>query len=258
MLRDQDVDRIILEEQLRWSVRRELEPVPKESEPSFGLWGFLNSALGLLLISSVVVGGLGKLYSDHQKRAQEDIKRQAELVKITSEIDNRVTRIESFLRDISDPVLPPDKRQQDTIYIWRIVVGDRQYLPPLPEFRNTHFNGLLLQLRLNGLKVETKDAGKASIEIEDDARRLRYSFRESDIAKHVAVLAQFNAKLSEAVTVPSSRPSLAEALSFIFPAFILLGAVLRSDRVRPNRITPRINNDERHGRAHLKRRRILP
>jgi len=134
VLGEDDVNRIIPEEQLRWSIRRDLEAGGKKNSTSFTSWDFLNSAFGLLIMSSVVIAGLGRLYAEHQQHVQEEIRKRTEIMKVTSEIDNRVTRIISLKKDLNEASLAPKDRQSKSIYIWRIIVGDQFYNPLSQSF----------------------------------------------------------------------------------------------------------------------------
>lgn len=54
-----------------------------------GLWVFINSALGLLLVSSVLIAGLGKLYADYRADQADVVARRGEAIKLVTEVGLR-------------------------------------------------------------------------------------------------------------------------------------------------------------------------
>jgi hypothetical protein len=78
MLSEEDKERIRREEQFRNEVRSAMAPRAAPRTAADKLWAAANSSFGLWFLSAVLVGGLGKLYADHQAQ-QAELARQEEV-----------------------------------------------------------------------------------------------------------------------------------------------------------------------------------
>jgi hypothetical protein len=116
-------------------------------------------------------------------------------MKLATEVDVRVVQLSSLLRELSDPGLDPARRGYKTVYIWRIIVGDREYVPSLPEFKGNHFSGLVSRLRLNGFTSGADEAIRAAVAIENDARRNDYVLQYKELVKNIDTLESFDNRL---------------------------------------------------------------
>ena len=65
-------------------------------------WAFLNTPLGLLLVSAVILGGLGRLYADHQSDLQALQKNREERENVALELTARMSRLSNYVRWIGD------------------------------------------------------------------------------------------------------------------------------------------------------------
>src|SRR5215210_5887334 len=130
-----EVKRIVDEEKFRHRLRIELEKgEEKKIEPKF--WTFLNSPFGLFLLSSVLLTGFARLYTDYKGAVEQAQVRRSEILKLATEFDYRLTQTEYLARELRKANLTTGTRQAYGIYIWRILVGDVMFQPSLPEFKS--------------------------------------------------------------------------------------------------------------------------
>ncbi len=111
MLNDDDIKRIHAEEQLRHEIRKQLEaahaaqtapttPAAPPKEPGFGkkAMEFLNSSVGMWLLSSVVLTGGAAMIQQVQHQYQISEQNHQQLVTHLFEIQNRLDNMEYLLR----------------------------------------------------------------------------------------------------------------------------------------------------------------
>ena len=111
MLTPEDIKRIHAEEQLRHEIRQQLSAAPAKAEPrttaletpthhGFGkkLMDFLNSSVGMWLLSSVVLTGGAALIQQVQHNYQIREQNHQQLVSHLFEIQNRLDNMEYLLR----------------------------------------------------------------------------------------------------------------------------------------------------------------
>ena len=92
-LPDEVIERIAGEEGLRFRLREEFEREKKDASDS-KLMKFLNSAFGLLLITSLFVTGLGSLFAWWNQRAKETESRLPMERKLMAEFDFRLYAVD--------------------------------------------------------------------------------------------------------------------------------------------------------------------
>lgn len=158
VLPDEVIRRITEEERLRASLKVQLEKDrTKEDEPRSTIWKFLNSSFGLLLFTTVVVTGLGGLFtvvSQHVKDRQNLYQQEKKLL---AEYDFRLNQIDSFMTVI--PQLKDEDNQGGFIqYVQRIANGDATFQPGLPEYRQVHMAALVIQLDSLGISDNATQA----------------------------------------------------------------------------------------------------
>lgn len=101
MLTDLEKQKIQLEEAYRFEVSKAL--IQKEKKPFWSKIGtFLNSALGLWLLSAIFVSGGVKLYEDYKSKQTELIKQEETLTKLDNEIGYRFSRFLVRLFELTD------------------------------------------------------------------------------------------------------------------------------------------------------------
>ncbi len=111
MLTENDIKRIHTEEQLRHEIRKQLDaahaaqtapatPVVPPKEPGFGkkAMEFLNSSVGMWLLSSVVLTGGAAVIQQVQHQYQISEQNHQQLVTHLFEIQNRLDNMEYLLR----------------------------------------------------------------------------------------------------------------------------------------------------------------
>lgn len=109
MLTEDEMKRIAAEERYRHSIRKSLEeesarpapePPPPAAEPGFGskLYEFLNSSVGMWLLSSVVLTGGAAFLQQVQHQHEISLKNQADLTSHRFEIEHRLDGMSFLLR----------------------------------------------------------------------------------------------------------------------------------------------------------------
>lgn len=109
MLTEDEMKRIAAEERYRHSIRKSLEeesagpppePPPPPVEPGFGskLYEFLNSSVGMWLLSSVVLTGGAAFLQQVQHQHEIDQKNRADLISHRFEIEHRLDGMSFLLR----------------------------------------------------------------------------------------------------------------------------------------------------------------
>ncbi len=128
-------------------------PTNAGSANSFGsrTWMILNSPFGLFLLSSVLLSGVVRLYSDRQQRAEKERAREQEVVKLATEFDYRVTQIRYLASHLLSAGLSEPDRVGHAVLIWRVVIGEQAFQPTVPEYKTTHSLALVSRLKLLGI-----------------------------------------------------------------------------------------------------------
>ena len=109
MLTEEEMKRIAAEERYRHSIRKSLEeesagpaaePPPPPPPPGFGskLYEFLNSSVGMWLLSSVVLTGGAAFLQQVQHQHEISLKNQADLTSHRFEIEHRLDGMSFLLR----------------------------------------------------------------------------------------------------------------------------------------------------------------
>lgn len=109
MLTEDEMKRIAAEERYRHSLRKSLEeesagpppePPPPPAPPGFGtkLFEFLNSSVGMWLLSSVVLTGGAAFLQQVQHQHEISLKNQADLTSHRFEIEHRLDSMSFLLR----------------------------------------------------------------------------------------------------------------------------------------------------------------
>lgn len=109
MLTEEEMKRIAAEERYRHSIRKSLEeesagpppePPPPPAPPGFGskLYEFLNSSVGMWLLSSVVLTGGAAFLQQVQHQHEISLKNQADLTSHRFEIEHRLDGMSFLLR----------------------------------------------------------------------------------------------------------------------------------------------------------------
>lgn len=99
MLKQDDIERIRHEEQVRLQIREELASLPTEGKKTGSkIMEFLNSQVGMWLLSSVVLTGGAALIQQVQHNYQIREQNHQQLVNHAFEIENRLDNMQFLLR----------------------------------------------------------------------------------------------------------------------------------------------------------------
>lgn len=143
MLSEEDKQRIREEEIFRAEVQKSLsQPAPSKSF-SGRLWAFLNTSLGIWVLSTIALGAVGWTYTQWQLSRQN----VEQINKIDIEIE---ARLEAAERDLANRGL---RENEKPFYIANLLL-----LPPMgermvqPEFANRNLRSLMYEL-MNRLPI---------------------------------------------------------------------------------------------------------
>jgi hypothetical protein len=145
-LPDEIKDRIRLEEQYRVKLRAEKEQEVQGKTRS--IVAFFSTALGIAVLTSVLVPAMGGLYSHIQQKAAQRTASNQQVVRLTAEFDWRLAEIEYHRGRI--PALANADKWASAAYIWRAIIGDPGFVPTDPSFKNVHLAGIVSQLKSLG------------------------------------------------------------------------------------------------------------
>ncbi|WP_395709961.1 hypothetical protein [Reyranella sp.] len=142
MLTDEDRARIEADERLRHAVRRSMQPPaqpaepPPPSRPSFGqrLMHFLNSSVGMWLLSSVLLTGGAAVLQQIQHDHEITLKNQQELTTLRFEIEHRLGNMAFLLRRAK--TVGAAKVALDGVF--------KSPIPLAPELQNRSLSSLFL------------------------------------------------------------------------------------------------------------------
>jgi hypothetical protein len=166
---------------------------PKDApRPQGRLWVFANSPFGLFLLSTLAVGMVSRLYSDHQQDLRDQAQKTVEMAKVASEIEYRIGHLEAVRRRLPDT----PQAQVDTvsaIHIWRAVTGDREFQPGWPEYKGATLYGLLSRLKTHGEVVIPEAVFRSVLALELDQDDWRKSPQE--LSRQLEALVLFRSQL---------------------------------------------------------------
>lgn len=161
------------------------------------VWSFLNSTFGIFLLSGIMLGGLGRFYGDYQLKNHDALLKNQQLFILTTEFDYRLDQI----KRLSDLLysLAGEDQVTCTGLIWMIVAGDKKYQPALPEFKDTHWCGIIIRLKLLGVSECYEDCFKALIGLDQDIRMNRiYDLKE--LRKRILTIERYNEALHKKIS----------------------------------------------------------
>lgn len=157
-------EQLITQERFRARLKESKSEYQSQKGP---VWGFLNSAFGLFLLSSVLLAGLGRLYTDYQSTLEARRTRAQETIKLITEFDYRTGLMEYYARRLAEPNMPADDRRGHGVLTWRAVIGHSDFQPAFPEFRNTHWLAIAGRLELLVPDERADEIGSTIFDIEN-------------------------------------------------------------------------------------------
>ena len=138
MLSDERKQEIVEEESFRLSLRRELEPPANDKLTA---WKFLNSNVGLLLLSSVLIGSLSWGYNQIRDYRNARTENQEIVRKLRIELAFRAQNVSAEV---------PQELKWDNFYDYMFIFdGTRKGWipqPVYPEFQDRTVSGLTYEL----------------------------------------------------------------------------------------------------------------
>ena len=156
MLTDDEKARIRAEEIFRLEVSRELAASKPRRSPLERAWAFLNSSLGLWVLSSIVLAALTTAFAHYQSNREEQA-RKAELERrLDTEISSRISSSLAGLRLDKVRIEQGERYQPEWIYstaqsyLDNFFITDpssRRDFSVYPDYQNRTFRSLVFELR---------------------------------------------------------------------------------------------------------------
>ena len=158
----------VTEDKVRELIRDEIQ---KADPPPSRFWTFLNSQFGIFLFTSVLLSGVGALYTDRLARIGEDQNRKDQITKYIGEFRHRLSKLKKE-RDIFARHKEAD--QSVPLSVVRIVRGEEvtldkwtvDFVPTIPEFKDVNLIVVVNRLTRLGFTDFSDDAWKAINDIE--------------------------------------------------------------------------------------------
>jgi hypothetical protein len=161
------LERIASEEAARLRIRQELEKATSgDRADGTRFWQFLNSALGIFVLTTIFVSGIGGIFTLWQQHSKEMEARKSQALRLLAEFDFRLNEFDFRATRIAQ-LDDTTKQGQETIYIWRAARGNVDFQPALPEFHNVHLAGIIIQLVGLGASDGSADAIAATRVLEN-------------------------------------------------------------------------------------------
>jgi hypothetical protein len=158
---------IFEEEKLRYKIRAEIAATEGPSKnPALSLWTFLNSQFALFLLGAVFVSGLGGAFTYwHQWQHENEVRNETGR-KLLAEFDFRLNDLDTIIAKLAS-ISDPQSKGENSMYVWRAARGDTAYQPALPEYKNVHWAGIVIQIDTLGFGANTYNAIQATRELEN-------------------------------------------------------------------------------------------
>jgi hypothetical protein len=196
-------ERIRLEEQFRLKARSEQEEEDSKKNQSGSILPFLNSKLGIVVLSTILVPTIGGLYAHMQQRAAQRSTQNQQTIKLLTEFDWRIAEIEYHKNGIPHEA-NPDK-WASAAYIWRAIVGDPAFIPTQPEFQRVHLAGIVSQLRSLGYEdpgdlafktIKEMESGGRVVPLPDQPPQMDHTYDVSTLETQLGVLKKFRQRIA--------------------------------------------------------------
>jgi len=154
-LSDEVIHRITAEEMVRFEVRERLEK-KKSDDFDSPLMKFLNSALGLFLLTTIFVTGAGTLFTYLTQRAKDIEAKQQIEKKLLAEYEWRLTDLDARIAQNAG-TQDVETKGVNSIMIYRTTMGI-DFPTSAPEFRGVPWSGLIIQLEAFGATEHASEA----------------------------------------------------------------------------------------------------
>lgn len=133
MLTEDDKNRILQEEQFRVEIQRQLKAPPRKGA---GFINFLNSNFASFLLSTVIVGGLSFLYSNHQENLAKIERESADRIernRIITQLETEMAHRLKTMATLSDSLVQYKSKDVYLAYLGASVGND-------PSIQATFYN----------------------------------------------------------------------------------------------------------------------
>lgn len=151
MLSDDEKNRIRLEETFRHECRNQLATARRDSSRT---WTFLNSALGLWLLSAIFISGAGSLITHWQQQHAEQLQVNDAIGKLDLEISYRFSQVLLRLYELTDQnnprasLLAKHSASDVQVVLQLLRESPSKTIPPLyPEYERFGIPSLIAELR---------------------------------------------------------------------------------------------------------------
>jgi hypothetical protein len=158
--------RIIEEERMRLRIRNELAVREQTPSKPLTLWTFLNSQFGLFLLGAIFVSGLGGAFTYFHQWRQDKASKVQNARKLLSEFDFRLNDLDTRVSQIN-AAQDLDSKGAIGMYVWRAARGDSAFQPALPEYKNVHWAGVIIQIDALGFGANSSAAVQATRDLEN-------------------------------------------------------------------------------------------
>lgn len=163
-LSQETVERTVAEETVRLEVRERLRK-RKIDESGSKFIKFLNSGLGLFLLSTLFVSGLGGLFTYWTQKAKDTRSEQQTKEKLLAEYEWRLIDLDGRISQ-NDATSDKDVWGVNSLMTIKAVTGN-DFATTLPEFKQVHWAGLIIQLREFGISEYADEAIRATKTLTD-------------------------------------------------------------------------------------------
>ncbi|MBX2923768.1 MAG: hypothetical protein KF746_16310 [Chitinophagaceae bacterium] len=160
-LSNEEIAKIKAEEILRKQIKEEIS-TPKEKENK--ILKFLNSPVGLLIISGIIISGIGKLITEgiDSKKAHALTKKEA--VRYLTELNERVFQLKFFKAKLDTSSTEDFKKYYSTGFGATKLGATGWYNPVFSEFKEVPLQALIFWFKLNVKDSETADKSLKAIQ----------------------------------------------------------------------------------------------
>ena len=161
-------------------------------------WNFLNSPFGLFILSSVLLSGMARLYTDHQSKLELARLLATEKFKLAAEFDHRLAAVAYHARAMRLPNQPPEEIQGQAVLLWRVVTGDPAFQPAMPEFKGCHWYGIVSRLQILG-EINGADSALKAIEELEHGKGREWNYEGRLLDESLDALGNYRAALAKSL-----------------------------------------------------------
>lgn len=186
VLSEKDKNRILNEEIFRKKVLKELKlsrkpPVHNGYWMLGKLWKFVNSAFGLWVLSSLVLGGITFLYTLYTESAHEKIQKSATIDRLDTEISKRIAELDYGIMRVNET--EEDKKEARLLKALKDLRHPQN--PIFPEFNERPLSSLLFE---RTHMMQQKNPNRAKFQtLFENARDLENKFQSASGSQDIDV-----------------------------------------------------------------------